>query len=913
MMAPRNVSAQTCGCADFPTYKCITSGNLPDLINDPNEYLLDYTKAQTDPQFIVVESDINFQDPNNTDPYYFAEGSVIIMLQDAALSIRKEVVFNGATIGGCGDAWRGIDVYSSGRLRTILGTSISNACRAISLKANSRAEITSTFFANNGICIEATGNVQTLGEGIAHNTFFGDNYTISCGGLGARWAITLENVPHITIGNMTGSGAPNEFTGYDGIFADNSSLDVYNTTFEDQPAGTGILLRGTGGIFTANITGLGNELTDPAFMKDFDMGIDAKNYDLTVNNAYFNEATEHHIKINDSKFPTRLYLTENRFDQYKQDAVSIALSTFRNVLIWKNEFRDNSSDDFEKSGIRWNRNELAGFEPSASISENTFYDDAKTSPDPDFLQFQFYGISVNGSSGLNIADNYFYQNYESAIDHNYKGIWLSNAPRNELVSNGIFGNFGPKKSTVFDFSYRGIDIRESAECFVSCNHSEGLNEGFHFRGPACDKADFRNNEMQDNLTGLYLYPGSIIGTQKDQQNKWSGGLPTGGVAEAQFDGSPGQGELDMSLFSINSSNSNSILWANPRIPANSWFEPSSSQEGLPFLYLKEEGPLPPKSKADEMLIGGGFESYKGYPASEWDATLNAFSTLDRNPELRPENSDEEDFYDAHYSGNIGKFHRARSEWDNIALFLEALEEDWAVNVADIDDKLDEIRVEVLEMEAADPETEQAGIAATLETLKNELASLQLTNQDLSDEYKSDVIDKANELDSDLAAITTTEVWEDNLKTVLELSVEKLLSGNETWTAPQYEALEDIANQCRHEGGIGVVLARSAIEKFDYDDEAMCPGWEEERSAKSVTFQADVYPNPANDLCRLAFAQPLSGFLVVRNAQGQLMYTMALSQATVLNLITVQWPAGLYTINVTAENSAHCLGKLAISH
>ena len=910
-MMPCTVFGQGCDCASFPSYKCISFGNLPDLIAAGD--LLDYAEAQTEPQYIVVESFINFDDQNNSTPYHFASGSQILMLSNSTFTIRKEVIFDETTLFGCSNPWAGIEVYSNGILR-MTGSNIANACHTILLRPGSKAEIASNYFANNGTCIEAEGNTQTIGAGIAHNTFDGNFYSISCFQLGTRWAITLDNIPHITIGNMTGGGAPNEFIAYDGIFANNTNLDIFNTSFIGDATKSGIMLRGAGGTYTAHVTGLGNTVNDPAFMGNYDIGIDAKNYNLSVENAYFNGANQHHIKINGSLIPARIVLSENYFDQYKEDAINVGLSIIQDVFVFQNTFRDDNFNGFLKSGIRWNSNQFALNQHFGRIRDNLFFDDEKINTSHPDLSFESYGIYLSSSKSLNLQDNLFYQNYNTSIIHDFKGILLRNAPQNHLITNGVFGNFGPMiTSAQTSYSYRGIEIIESPETFVSCNHSQNLNEGFYFRGPASDKTDFRHNEMSDNLTGMYLFPGSIIGQQIDMENKWQGDLPVGGLAEAHFDGNPSIGALLMSRFLINSSNLGSILWANPRVPASGWFSYSGGQDGLPFICLKEEGPPPPKSRANDMLIGGTFEAYKGYPASEWEATLNAFATLDNNPELLLESSPEETFYNSHLGGNIGKLHRARTAWDDIALFSTAVEADWEINAEDIVNKLDEIKAENLAMEQAVTEQEQAQIAQTLESLKAELESLQENNQDLSAEYQSDVTARANTLISDLAEINTTEVWETNLKTVLDLSVEKLRAGNAAWASNQYTSLESIANQCRHEGGVGVVLARAAIEKFDYDDEAMCPGWVEERDNSVAVLKTNIAPNPANTLCSVSFDQPVSGALLIQNMQGQLIQNIALSGTTRLNVNTEKWPAGLYSFIVRAENGGFFSGKLAISH
>lgn len=911
LIVPNRLNGQNCDCSVYPNYKCIVSGTLQDLIASGD--LLDYTEAQTEPQFIVVESDINFYDPNNTQPYKFAPGSAIFMLAGSGLAIRKEVVFSGTSLFGCTERWNGITVFNGGTLRMVEGSNIANTCLAIELKPYSKAEIVSATFANNRVCIEATGEVQTIGAGIAHNTFDRGGFQFNCSATLER-GIILRNVPQITIGNISGGGTPNKFIGYNGgITAENTNLDVFNSTFENNSNGTGVVLEGTGGTYSANITGLGNTVSDLALIKNLGNGISAQNYNLTVRNAYFNGINLYHIKMVDSHLPTRLVVSNNRFDQFQSHAIFVSGSTLQNTLIAENEFRDDNSDELEKTCIRWTNTQLASPAAIGNIRQNHFYDDPKTSPDPLFLQFTSIGIYVNGASQLRINDNSLYQAYNSDIDHRYFGIQLNNAAENELIDNVVIGNYGPLTTTNPGFSYRGIQLRESPRCFLSCNQSQSLNEGIAFHGPACDKTNFLQNIMSDNLTGLYLAPGTIIGRQKDRENKWYGDLPAGGVAEANFDGMPGPLMLSVSRFFINSTNPGSSFWATPRIPAGGWFDFSDNEVGLLYTCLQEAEPYPPKSEAEGMLIGGGFENYKGYPASGWELALSAFGTLDEHPELRPENSPEASFYNTHLSGNVGKLSRARASWDIITRFSASLEANWATNAAETDQKLEEIQAENLAMEQAGTAAEQAQIVQTLEGLKTELETLLQTNQSLSAQYESDIADRANDLATDLATINASEVWESNLKTVLELSVAKLISGNGEWTSSQFTSLESIANQCRYEGGIGVVLARSAIDKFDFDDEAMCPGWVEERTNQSIVLNAKISPNPANTQCRIFFEQAVNGTLYVRNMQGQTVQSLTLSERSALILNTEKWPAGLYTVSVFADSGARFSAKVAISH
>ncbi|MBX2891718.1 MAG: right-handed parallel beta-helix repeat-containing protein [Saprospiraceae bacterium] len=528
------------------------------------------------------------------------------------------------------------------------------------------------------------------------------------------------------------------------------------------------------------------------------------------------------------------------------------------------------------------------------------------------MQYQSYGAWITGPTRITLQKNKFFQNYETDIRHEFKGIWLTGSPSNVLDKNDFVGNYGPMNITNSGgYAYRGIHVDNSNSNKLSCNTSTNLNQGFFFNGPACDHTNFRSNTMTDNLEGLYLSPGSIIGVQSEKMNTW----PGSGALEAHFDGMPEQGLMFMSQFRINTSNQNSPLWASPRVPANNWFVPSGNEPpiGVPLseTCFEEINEDPPGSEANARAIAGTFEDYKGYPASGWEARLDAFAVLAAHPELRPENSPEAQFYNTHDTGNTGKLQRARDAWDNITVFTASFESSWNANQADIAAKLGEIRAQTQLMQEAETESEQQQIAQTLGTLQSELTTLQQTNQSLSEQYKSDVADRANQLAADLDNVNTTDVWEQNLKTVLVLSAEKLLSGNTEWTTTQYNSLKSIADQCRHEGGIGVVMARVAIEEFDYDDEAMCPGAGLPRSSDAARLGALVAPNPASDFCRLTFEQPVNGSLRVYNFQGQVVRNVRFAEASYFELDTRNLSSGLYGIEVRTKQGLRYAGKLSI--
>jgi hypothetical protein len=285
-----------------------------------------------------------------------------------------------------------------------------------------------------------------------------------------------------------------------------------------------------------------------------------------------------------------------------------------------------------------------------------------------------------------------------------------------------------------------------------------------------------------------------------------------------------------------------------------------------------------------------------------------------HPELRPVGSLDAQFYNLHNTGNVGKLQRAREAWESIALFSTSLESSWNNNQTAVSQKLDEIGVQTQQMVQAQTPTQQGLIVQTLTALRNELNALQQANQSLSTQYLSEVSSRANLLLSDLAAISSIDIWESNLKTVLLLLVQRQLTGISEWSESQKNTLQSIADQCRHEGGIGVVMARTVIEKFDYDDEAMCPGFIQERNLNANdSFNTTLVPNPADDICHIVFDKVLSGMLTLFDPQGREQYCIQLTDAASYDLNTRGLPVGLYYVQVKTGQGVKCSSKLAIVH
>ncbi|HND87630.1 MAG TPA: right-handed parallel beta-helix repeat-containing protein [Saprospiraceae bacterium] len=901
-----------CNCADYPGYQCITFDELPALIATGK--LKDYEEAKTEPQFVVIRTYVEFRDLTNVDPYTFAPGSHIIMGSGSALILYKEVIFNDTHIESCDQGpnpytWSGIIVADGGTLRVNGGT-LENGCEIIGLRSGSKAEITGVTFQNNWDVITAEGNVQLLGEGISHNTFDGTIFPNGCGGV--RHAIFVQDAPYFKIGNDVGGGAPNVFFGYGSpVSIVNSNIDIHNSTFFNfsmgQLLGTAVWLRGTNGTYKANIFGTGSGSNNEAIAFGFQDGIRSTNYDLKVRNAFFDQNVNHVNIYGD--LAVKLNIAQNGFDRMGAKSVLVSGIPFLSAAIDTNVISDNlPNEEFTfRNAIDWRSNSAAGTNV-ATIRGNTISDDIKPHVNPATFHYDHTGIQINNSSQVSIEDNLLSKEYINPGNPNtYVGISLRNSGGNQVIGNTA--------SSVYRPLAQGFRFEASANNVISCNHATHLAKGFAFNDN-CDHANFRFNDMEDNAAGLALEEGNQaitrIGKQFRQGNRWSGELPAGGVAEAIIEGqTPNPATLQNSIFVIHDLNTASAFWANPRVPANGWFLPANFDGEL----LEECMVFPPIdpddrfSAAERSVVDGSFATYSNYPAVTWDAMLQTYGTLEENADLRSISSATGAFYQQHQYGNVGKLHRALHDWENVRKMSASLVTSWASNDEQISQKLTAIRAQQAQMPLATPAA-QHQIAENIAGLQSDLVALQQVNQHLSAQYRSEVNSKANLLLTDLSAIAVTEVWEQNLKTFLTISADRLLTDSAVWTATQYSILAFIADQCRYEGGMAVVLARSAIEKYPDDDELLCS-----TSPRSSRLANDgsvrISPNPAMYRCDLSFGRSLSGTLSVVSLQGQSVFSTVLNQAATLSLDTHTWPAGVYQVDIRPDQGGRIVQKLAI--
>lgn len=164
-----------------------------------------------------------------------------------------------------------------------------------------------------------------------------------------------------------------------------------------------------------------------------------------------------------------------------------------------------------------------------------------------------------------------------------------------------------------------------------------------------------------------------------------------------------------------------------------------------------------------------------------------------------------------------------------------------------------------------------------------------------------------------AAISTTEVYESNLKAVYQL-----LSQTTTWTTTQAQSLLSIAQQCPAQGGSAVFLARdlytSRVDRSANFDNINCNGVNN-RASKENTLESSItiVPNPASDIVQLSnLPTAVTVKVEIYNTQGYLLDSKHFSTtSTSLDLNIQNYVSGIYFIRISNNNQLLTTRKLVI--
>lgn len=904
--------------SSFTCINKINGANFSSLIVEG--LLLPPNLALTTPQKLIIRGlltcDIN---------YTFASGSELVFVDISSgidiVGFTGKLTISGSNLHGCNQLWRGLrldGVLANNQVGSLrLSGSASNPQiirdAFIGVEAvGGRFDCIGNSFKGNVFSIRIAGKV--FSKGIVGNDIDGSEPLLQPISVGQSSfthpanGILVQYCEQITVGrpNMALNRIHDftqTFIGPSGINVPygmncyNSNVDVYNTIFEnifvDYPYDEGYgLTAGSDGGHTVRYFGVGSEATSTPSFSRVSKSILFRDVNGVIENARFTDGTRM-VDLSLYTYPATLSIKNNLFENYHTTGVVISGNLpLKSATVTDNDFVDNSVLDpgfffLGHIGLAVGNNQPVP-QNQFVIENNEFRLNQSV--------LSTTGLSISKSSKLRVLNNNFV-NQSTASSKGIQLFEMSNA-------NNFIGNILTDKTT--SSVSIGFSVFKAGKNSFCSNQMYYFNTGINFEGAECDGTTYFKNEHYTRENGLLLQPGTRIGVQKNRWNKW----PESGTLEAAYLGT--DNTYTFSRFLVPQAQSTDY-WPSPYNPSP-WFQtaPAPPYEFICYLDLPTE-----PTEADLALLDADFIRYKDYPKTEWDASLWLYQRLHENPAIRQSGSLEEAFYNAHLNDNIGKLARAASSLTASTSMGQDLSDAWKGTMDAIITKMDNL-ASLRESLCNAEEQDELALINQIDQALSELKELMDIHAGQISRFQGAMSTALANLSFDLSNITTTDIAEQHLKTVLTMQTTRLANNQEAWTDSEKNTLNAIAELCRHEYGWGVDWARSALNNPKFDDESMCPGYGSGRSQGAVETadaqQMAVSPNPASDGIWVKWQKTVErGHISLKSITGAKVMQLQIDQQSDIYLpFNTRLANGMYTVELYDDHGRRlAVTKVAI--
>ena len=932
-----------CG-SPAPLFKVICSPDAEVLASSLfGQQLLNPTPALTTAQYIVVFGTLVI-DQN----YTFSFGSMIVMTEDSKIRISggNTLTLRGVTVRGCDKLWDRIQIDPNAKLDAKERTSFEDAVMAIDVKPSGSLSLDNCTFTQNFICIgsmqSSAANLGTVtiktcdfngATQLPESVVFGNNLTNF-----PLYAVKVENTNAFPIGVGTTPNARNLIHDYStapsnlvapydqpiGIWARNSNVNVRNTRFLNigsggtpphgmpEVGGVGIDFASSNGSHRLTLTGLGKY--GISTFQNCHRFVLCNFGRVTISNVFGSRTTiGFELKNAPSVFGS-ISISQSRIDNYVYRAILCLAEAFPagQTIISNSVVTDNSEDTYaNNSSPRFGFTLMNNTVPTNTTHSYQLLSDTFNNANKVLEVPNTFGFNINRMIRV-LADKNLAINQETFAGE-YNGFRILLGRSNVYSYNRVYSTTLPTAG----YSPQGIAVTSSGRSDYFCNNLYNSRQDFSFDGAACDNSRLiRNQMLTSNTEGLSLSASTIIGQQRSFRNTWDNMLNTN-VNEARF-ASTIAFHINLSAIRVfEPEGSGSIYWAQPRLPTQgTWFQASTVNNNVGCPVDSYQLPTDERTEADGTVLTNAFPAYLGYAGSTWDAKFRLFEKLAGNPGLRPTGSQEESFYNGEVNSTLGKLSAVLTGVSTLGEPSTTVQSTMATQAAGLDNLLDGIAIldESLSTEQ-DPQT-VSSLKAQRNTKLTDLGSASTAyNQTLSS-WSSEVTTRLQNLNTQLAAIGTSAIYEQNLKSVLGV-VLQLLATPEIEAMPnsaQQAILQPIAYQCSHGGGQGVLLARAMLNlnlDMDYNCTQQSQGAAEDRMQESLQ-KVTVYPNPATEVLTIHSKdkQPFDA-VIIFNELGQIVYQANNLTTHDLQIPIVSLPRGIYTVKVSASGKPILTEKIVL--
>lgn len=872
-------------CVAYPqepeTYKCLEGiVFLSTIIIPQNQVLLSAQDAESNAQRIVIKGILIVDVPTSSGGYTFSENSEIVFVENttglSGINVHPgcKLTLDKVFVHGCNTMWQNIAVNNNATLIVKNHCRIEDGYAAIRASANAIVSITDSDFAANHIAMEFHGGsngpispIQFTPDGGIWGNIIDGSSELKEPYLGDKpYQGIYTYYTSLTIGDW--SHAANVIQNFDsesityGMAFQFSTITLKNFTIigikNPNAAGSNAGIQAS----NSKLTIFGSPSLN--LIRNCDHGIQVYSSDLKMDKTRIEDVFNGvHIITDQAIQSIDIYDCEfveftRAIDNYQYWHINLSKFRVEECL-----FIDNSLESmagYVRMGINMSSNFPIDGNNIEIINNDMYSKDRGTI----FGSFWFTGIGLSNVYKGNIQGNKFYDlNVMPTTSHIrvFTGIGLDGCNKVQCFDNDFIGVTDPVTSNFYKDV--GVSAMNSPFIYYGCNYFDNLEREMIFSG-SCNSSTLYHNSLNNYEIGLMLDKGAVIGGQRKKYNSWNGPADFADAYMFFENYNPvlDASQVKKSEFIIHTANQNTAAWADPRLVGSvlgndpNWFVgPTEPPTWPPPLYLCPVETLDPDDPKYDYAEKGIING----TFIPWKG----------------------------YTANT---------WDATFLLYQRMTEDVTLR--------------------PDGSSEAAWYANNLNGNIGKFRRVFDGFVSLSSNVPTTT---ATQLLADLNAITVTTTHEQNLKTDLLIFLDQYISNGTSLSPQQTADLTVIADQCRYEGGIGVVLARLALGQPSIR-EGDCPEVPEREPRSDLSSQIStniaivtVFPNPAPEQAfRVQLDQSIhEGTLRLVDLQGRVVGTWIFSGSAV-DIHEVNVNPGAYLLELLEQGHVLSRNKLVFS-
>ncbi|GAB4257398.1 MAG: hypothetical protein Kow0027_24690 [Saprospiraceae bacterium] len=838
---------------------------------------------------------------NTSNTYNFGVGTNVCMEPGAEIVVATNSVLNLWVnhIRGCDKRWKSITVKNKGKLN-VLGYGqglIEDGQHAITAETGSFLTIDQVHFDKNFIAIYSEQGGFTL------NPFSGN--TIECSDAllphfdsndpeDGPWSFAGIKVKNQILSVGVSNGPVNFFRDLrNGIIVNSGSLTLTNSQFNNierldySQAGTAVSVD-QGGFFE-NV----GDCSSPHSVL-FDkcrIGIFLRNVDVRARtNAMTNVETG--ILVRDCIWK-RIEVCNNEIQATLQGISLFFNDPAASISVRTNDIYINPPIPNGRAAgifVRENNNDQA----SAQIGDANNITAVGAGS----------GISVIRSSDYNIHENNIQMSNTPLGFLGYAGIRIEQCETPLICTNNVIGDLNTQPNGDMNGPF-GIRSRRTLNAIFECNSVSSTYIGVQFDMP-CDNTQFATTSFENHHYGLHYTASGRTGLQPPDGipplhgNRWNGNWIVPDAIGARHE-SNDPNFVNASRYVVPKLDA-PFGPKNPESISSSWFEVDSLEELQCDIICEFIPASYPFDGWTEKIARGQLTPGISDASINWMQQYSLYKRLQEDPSQIVAGSVLDSFYNANSSTTIGRFVQLERDMRDLfsldSLMLSRLD---GYGLA-IESKMAQVvNFDTLLANASGQDSlDMLNQRAQLLIEADSIADL---NTALTDSLEWQRSMAAVVLIAENYSINTSDIWEDNLKTVNHIFLNTLAKQTAP-TGSQFDLLRTIAQQCPWDGGMAVFNARSLMDGWteEYFTDVLPCGTGEQQGlvlppvgSKEMQF-FKISPNPAKNQVEVVLSQPAGEDwkLELLGLQGQLLWTTSIPlESTRLALPLPELSNGIY--------------------